>query len=145
MMSFQKSISKTLVFGQLLCLMPISGITSRDPIDLKFKWKSFRFIYCVVLTFIVFLLLVSFVVWIFRYNEFSLDNINILVIYFTHIATILMFFKIGKKWPKLVTTWTELERSFPSSGVGNHLHNQLSLRLLIACTSAISKLSCTVT
>lgn len=139
MMSFQKSISQTLVFGQLLGLMPISGITSGDSIDLKFKWKSFRFFYCVVLTFIVFLLLLSFVVWIIRCDEFSLDNFNILVIYFTHIITILMFFKLGKKWPKLVTTWTELERSFPSSRIDNHLHHQLSLRLMIACTSAISK------
>lgn len=140
-MSFQKSISRTLVFGQMLCLMPISGVTSGDAIDLKFKWKSFRFIYCVVLTFIAFLLLLSFFVWMVIHDEFSLDNFNILVIYFTHIVTILMFFKLGKKWPKLVTTWTELERSFPSARVGNHLHHQLSLRLVIACTSAISNLS----
>lgn len=138
-MSFHKSIVQTLIFGQFLGLMPISGITS-DAIDLRFKWKTFRFLYCIIITFLAFLLLLSFAIWFIIHNKFTLDNINILAIYFTHIITIFMFFKLGKRWPELINMWTELERSFPASSRGNYLYHQLNLRLIVTSLFSISKL-----
>jgi hypothetical protein len=50
-----------------------------------------------------------------------------------------MFFNIGKRWPKLMQSWNNVERTLPATNAGNYLSHQLNLRLLFVTSSSISK------
>jgi len=43
--TFQISMGPVLTFVQFLALMPIVGVSQKDPKALRFKWKSFRTVF----------------------------------------------------------------------------------------------------
>lgn len=131
-MSFRKSISQTIVFGQLLGLMPISGGT--------FKWKSFKFLQCVVVSIGSLLFLVSMFANIVVDKKYSLANFVTLIVYLADCITIILFFKLGMHWSKLIQSWDDMERSLPTPQSSSYLCHQLNLRLLVILSSSISKL-----
>lgn len=139
-MSFRKSISQTLVFGQLLGLMPICGITS-DFSDLKFKWKSFRCLHFAVVSLGAASLLILMLLFLHQHREFSLENIDTVVVYSTNIITIVLFFRLRHKWPKLIEFWDNFECRL---NLNDSEHRQQSnLRLMLVVTSSLGKLSLT--
>lgn len=137
-MPFRNSISQTLVFGQLLGLMPISGVTS-DDVALKFKWKSFRCFVSIIFFIGSLLFLLSILLWMVTEKQYSLKNLIILLVYATNLITIILFFNLRNQWPSLIKLWERMEISFPSPEDGNYLTHQLNLRLLFVAVSSIGE------
>lgn len=137
-MSFRKSISQTLVFGQLLGLMPICGITS-DLSDLKFKWKSFRCLHFAVVSLGAVFFLILMLLFLYQRREFSLENIDTLIVYSTNLITIVLFFRLRRKWPKLIECWNNFESRLNLND--NENRQQSNLRLMLIVTSSLGKLS----
>lgn len=134
-MSFTQSIYQTLVVGQLLGLMPITGVTA-ESINLKFKWKSFRFFHCVVVFIASFIFLVAISVKAVNQEKHSLETFVTISIYLSSSVSIVLFLKLAQKWPRVAFKWEEAERSLPAS---NSLKHQLNLRLWIVVASSIRK------
>lgn len=44
--SFQENIKFFIIIGQCFGLMPLEGITNKNVRELKFTWKSWKFLYC---------------------------------------------------------------------------------------------------
>lgn len=45
--SFHQTFSFVIVFGQFFGIMPLHGIMTKDPQEIRFKWKSIRFFYAI--------------------------------------------------------------------------------------------------
>lgn len=139
-MSFHSAISQTLVFGQLLGLMPLSGVRSHE-VQLKFTYKSLQFVqFCLVLAAAISFVVVV-IAGIFDQGKYNLTFFVYLVVYSSNLFTVIFFFKLGRKWQKLMLTWTTTEKSLPQPEDKNFLGHQLNLRLFVIATSSLSKLS----
>lgn len=132
-MSLHESLSQTLVFGQLLGLMPISR-------DLKFHWKTFRFAHFVLVSCGALFFLISIFIYVFSGRNYSLDNFIVLTVYLFNFVTIILFAKLVQNWPKVIKTWEKLSPSC-SQVKKNELSHQLNLRLLVIATSSLGKSS----
>lgn len=139
-MSFRKSISQTLVFGQLLGLMPICGITS-DLSDLKFKWKSFRCLHFVVVLLGAASLLILTLLFLRQHQELSLENIDTVIVYSTNIVTIVLFFRLRHQWQRLIECWDNFECRLNLDN--SELQRQSNLRLILVVASSLGNSSFT--
>jgi hypothetical protein len=133
-MSFHLAMSKTLWFGNVLGLMPIIGVNTKE-IRLKSILKSLHC--CLIFIGSTFFFLTTFTRSIEQRN-FSLDRIMSLAVYSTNILTIVLFLKLGGKWLKLIKTWSLSEEDL-SPDWSNSLTHQLNLRLFVVMSSSIGE------
>lgn len=139
-MSFHTAISQTLSFGQLLGLMPISGIKS-DESRLKRNVLSVQFFHFLLVLFGVFLFVIAVFALIFHQQNYSLGTFIILVVYSSNFLTLILFYRLGKNWKNLMMSWSATTKSLPQPKDTNFLRQQLNLRLYIVASTALSKLS----
>jgi len=134
---FHSAISQTLIFGQVLGLMPISGVTKKFT-DLKVNWKSFKFIYSIAITIATFVFTGFHLYWMISNKKITLDNFMTLFVYFSNCITVIFFYKLATRWPKLIKCWknVELESKAPGSCT---LHHQMNLRMWLVLTTSFSK------
>ena len=135
-MSFQKSISQTLILGQILGLMPLHGITKSSQ-DLQFKWKSFRCFFFIVIFFQAAFVIFVTIFWIIRNKKFSSGNLIVMVIFMANFITVILFFRLRTMWPKLIRSCETFEEAFKI--VDNENFRKSNLRMIVIASSAISE------
>lgn len=140
-MSFHRAISSTLVFGQLLGLMPLSGICYRNETKLKFKWKSFRFFYFILITIGSIISLISISWWILKHKELTLRSFIVFMVYLCNVTTLILFLKLQTKWPSLVKYWIAVDKSLPALERFNYVPNQM---LFVGVASSVSEHKCNI-
>lgn len=138
-MSFRKAISQTLLFGQLLGLMPICGVSS-DRDEFKFKWKTFKFFYCVVSIVAGIFILAFYSVFMLNHQKLSLGSFVSFSVYVSNFITLILFLRLTTNWPKLIQSWESVEANASPLDT-NRLRQQLNLRLFVIVSSALSKSS----
>lgn len=139
-MPFQSAISQTLVFGQFLGLMPVIGAFSNKNRH-QILLNSLRILnFCVISASATFFLLVTFAMIIDKRN-FSLESFIKLIVYLSNLFTIILFFKLGKRWKILISSWSSTVKNLPLPGDKNFLRHKLNLRLFVIASSSLSKTS----
>jgi gustatory receptor len=113
-MTLHRSIAWTLLVGQILGLMPISGIFNHDESNLKFQWKSLRFCYTIIIFIGSILYVVYISSWMIK-DKISLNSIITAILYISNLLNAIIFFRLGIKWSELIKLWRCLQLSFPSS------------------------------
>jgi Trehalose receptor len=139
-MSFHSAISQTLCFGQLLGLMPISGIKSNES-QLKQNVMTVQFFHFLLVFIGVFLFVLAVLALIFHQQNHSLGATVILIVYLSNFLTLILFYQLGKKWKNLILTWLTTVKSLPQPEDTSYLRHQLNLRLFIVASSSLRKLS----
>lgn len=73
--SFHEAIGSILALAQFFGVMPVVGVKSKSPIDLKFQWKSLRTIYSIVL-FILMMIYGGMTLWVAFSGKINFDRIS---------------------------------------------------------------------
>lgn len=110
--NFQDSIYPVLAIAQCFGVMPVRNISSRNALDLKFTWKSFRYIFAVFVTMSCALEAVSTIVWTFS-TRVEFGKLVILVYYITNFLSLYCFLRLARTWPNLMMRWHDVEMSLP--------------------------------
>lgn len=140
-MTLHRSIAWTLLVGQILGLMPVCGIFANNMSSLKFAWKSLRFFYTIIILIGSILNVIFIFMWIIT-DEISLNTIMIFLVYVSNLLNVVIFFRIGLKWSKLVKLWSCLKLNFPSSLFvipKNYLKRKMNLILMIIIGISLGK------
>ncbi|XP_047535878.1 gustatory receptor for sugar taste 64f-like isoform X1 [Vanessa atalanta] len=99
--TFQKSLRVTLIIGQMFSLLPVEGVCSTSPIDVRFVWWSFKFTYLILSLigqfFITFMCLYKIL-----HSTSSLNGTTPLIFYGTTCITTTLFLRVALRWPDLI-------------------------------------------
>ena len=139
-MSFHNCISQTLLFGQFLGLMPVSGICHKDSSQLKFSWKSFRILYSIIISSGSLIFLVFTIMWTFISKNMSLSYFIVLIVYAGSFINVILFYKLGKQWPKLIQLWETMEMKI--SFDNKSLQRNMNMVLIVLVTAAVGECEC---
>lgn len=110
--SFHKSIYPIMIIAQCFGVMPVRNVTYKCPKDLKFTWKSFRYLFAVFVMISCGMEALSTIVWIFR-THVEFGKMVIVVYYVTNFMSFVCFLNLARVWPSLMIKWHEVERSLP--------------------------------
>ncbi|XP_026764715.2 gustatory receptor for sugar taste 64f-like [Galleria mellonella] len=99
--TFQKSLKVTLVMGQIFSLLPVVGICSDDPMNVRFVYTSWK---CFYSTFSILGQIYMALMCVYNFSLFltSLNNVAPLIFYTTSCITMIMFYDAARAWPTLV-------------------------------------------
>lgn len=109
--SFQEAIGPVLRFSQVFAIMPVNGVNSKEISNIKFKWKSFKAVYSLLLIAcgtIEFFLCVRLVLK----RGLTLGYASALAYYFAAVFGAFCFFRLSMKWQQSMKRWYELEKVF---------------------------------
>lgn len=112
--NFHTAIGPFLILAQCFGIMPLNNVTSNNPLDLKFTWKSFKFFYAIFVTICMLFQTISTIIWTFSHRV-EFDKIVPLVTFATNTIALCSFLKLGKKWPVLMQNWHTIENKLPTS------------------------------
>lgn len=110
--SFQESIYPVMAIAQCFGVMPVLNISSKNPSDLQFAWKSFRYFFAVFVALSCGLEAVSTITWTFC-TRMEFGKMVILVYYITNFLSFFCFLRLARTWPNLMMQWRNVERSLP--------------------------------
>lgn len=109
--SFQEVIRPCLTSSQCLGVMPVSGLSSHNPDQYEFKWKSAKVVYAVI--FLIFGTIDSCtgIRRLFRLG-FNFYFAESLLFFVSAMARAFLIFRIALNWPEIMKRWRECEKSF---------------------------------
>lgn len=94
--------------------MPVTGLLSSDPKNLKFKWKTFGIVHT---GFVIFGLLICNILAIYRLlisvNASSFSIARPLVFLTSNLYAVSCFFLLARKFPCIMQKWLEVEMELP--------------------------------
>lgn len=100
------------MIAQIFAILPLTGLNSKDVFKIKFKFKSIRTAYSLI----IFLLLGSYsviiLIWSFQ-KRISFDRITPVLFSTITAFIIICFIQLAKKWPDLMINWIEVEQTLP--------------------------------
>lgn len=110
--SFHEAIGLVLAVGQCFGIMPVRGIYTKSPTNLRFTKCSLRFLWCIFLSLGFAATSSLTLLWISRTNLKFGKLINF-IFDFSSFASLICFLDLAKKWPKLMIRWKEVEKFLP--------------------------------
>ncbi|XP_018319394.1 gustatory receptor for sugar taste 64f-like [Agrilus planipennis] len=105
--SLHYCMKNILILSQICAFIPVDGI-SGCPHDLKFRWRSYKTIY----TLLVLLLQTIYTLITIIYATKNEKNFNsfVLVLWnFRCVLSLIAFLKVAQKWPRFMQEWSEME------------------------------------
>lgn len=96
----------------MFAIMPVNGIFSKNPIDLKFYWKSFRTIYAII-SFIIYMIMTLLITYSTFNMEITFASLTEIVFYGCNTYVIFLFVILAQKWPKIINEWEIVEKNLP--------------------------------
>lgn len=136
--SFQKSIYPIMIIAQCFGVMPVHNISLKCPLALRFKWKSFRYFFAVIVTISCGLEASSSIIWTFR-TQVLFGKMVILVYYVTNCLSFISFLNLARHWPSLMEKWHEVEISLPQPAIEKKkLQTSVRIRRIAAVILAMS-------
>lgn len=125
--SFHKSIYPITIIAQCFGVMPVQNVSGKGPSELKFTWKSFRYLFAVFITISCGMEAVSTIVWTFR-SHIEFGKLIIVVFYVTNFMSFVCFLNLARNWPSMMMKWHEVERNLPQVDDEKEKH-QMSVRI----------------
>nr|CAD7429646.1 unnamed protein product [Timema monikensis] len=112
------AIAPILVAAQCFGIMPVEGILGPSPRSLRFRVRSFRFVYTLTVWLCIGVLEVLSVCHMINALRNSAGSIMTgigaatagAVFYGNACLALYLFLKLAKKWPRLLSSWSEMER-----------------------------------
>lgn len=98
---FHEAIKPVLLIGQFFGCMPVSNITTTSPNSLKFTWKSIRSLFSLFTTLSCGFQALLTIYWTFS-KRIEFGKMVFLVFYATNFLSFVCFFRLAKKWPRLM-------------------------------------------
>lgn len=108
------------MFARLFGVMPVAGLTSKNPKDLMFSWISLRTIHTGILIIgFMFFNVLSF------YRTITNTNTNItkmtpIVFYSSNLYAMICFVSIARKFPFVMQQWCHVESTLPRVKLQKH-------------------------
>ncbi|XP_069678714.1 gustatory receptor for sugar taste 64f-like [Periplaneta americana] len=133
--SMHRAMNSVLLVAQFFALCPVQGITSSRPADLRFRWRSFRVIYTIIVI-LAFMVSLGFTISWYLIVGFTFKTSGSLVFYLTGTLCCCMFLKMATKWPGLALLWHQTERSQMHYGYPDHLRFKIRTMAAIIATVA---------
>lgn len=130
------SIAFTLLIGQIMGLMPLRGIFHRDESHLKITWKSWQFLNATAVLIGSIIYVQFIIVWIITAGV-SLNGLISFVIYIGCLLNVILFFKIGLKWQKLLKLWRCVDLFDSTTVFNKNTSNFLKRKMNIIATVII--------
>uniref|UniRef100_A0A240SYM1 Uncharacterized protein n=1 Tax=Phlebotomus papatasi TaxID=29031 RepID=A0A240SYM1_PHLPP len=112
--SFQEAIKKIIIMAQCFGVLPVIGVTSKSPSNMRFSWLSFRTIYSIV-AFIATGFYTAIVVHYSLSSKIEFVKVVPVINYTSNFYILYAFIKLAKKWPALMEEWKKAEMSFSPS------------------------------
>lgn len=144
--TFHNAIKPVLLIGQFFGVMPVENILTRDPSQLKFTWKSVRFMFALFITLSCGAEALLTVYWTFsRRVEFG--KMVFLVFYVTNFMSFASFLVLAKNWPQLMGLWHDVEKKLPplrSKGEKRNLRTRMRNAAAIILTLSLIEHLCSV-
>ncbi|XP_049822393.1 gustatory receptor for sugar taste 64f-like [Aethina tumida] len=129
--SFQENIKFFIIIGQCFGLMPLEGITNKNVRELKFTWKSWKFLYC------LYNISGAFVTMIFCCIKFTMYGLTIdelapFMFYVWNFFAGVQMIQICRNWTHLLKEWSIVEMSMRNySFIFNLKRKFVSISLLV--------------
>ncbi|XP_055605233.1 gustatory receptor for sugar taste 64a-like [Uranotaenia lowii] len=131
MAKFNMSMVSAFVAFQLFGIFPVMGIRKRDPLDLRFKWTSFRTIFSLLITTVG---IVMFYIELERLDKVGANAINTIgiVFYGTTVISMFLMINLARKWRPLAVRWELYDRSLVNERLVSGTKLSSIVRLLTA-------------
>lgn len=108
----QANLISVLMIAQIFAILPLTGLNSKDVFNLKFKFKSIRTGYSLLIFILLSIYSVIIIIWALQ-KRISFDRITPVLFSLITTFIILCFIQLAKKWPNLMIKWMEVERTLP--------------------------------
>ncbi|XP_063697515.1 gustatory receptor for sugar taste 64f-like [Culicoides brevitarsis] len=126
---FNRAISPAILMAQFFGVMPLYNLTANDVMLLEFKLKSWRTaysIFCIIAT--IFSTCTAFV--LAYETNFEISQISPFIFYALNVYIMIEFFRLARKWPRIMRHWERVENAIVNSRNRN-LDDSLSRQLRI--------------
>ena len=110
--TFHEAMTAVLVVAQCFGVMPVIGITSKDPRKLRFSFKSFRMVNFYITFCCVSILFGIIISWTIR-KKMEFGKIEKIIFYGYNLVGLGCFMSLARKWPKLMQKWTKVDMELP--------------------------------
>lgn len=110
--SFHKAIHPILFVAQCFGVMPVVNISSDNPSEVKFSWKSFRSYFALFVMLSCGSEAITATIWLFK-TRLEFGKMIIVVFYVTNFMSFLAFLRLAQAWPDLMMRWHALEKKLP--------------------------------
>ncbi|XP_058823604.1 gustatory receptor for sugar taste 64e-like isoform X1 [Topomyia yanbarensis] len=110
--TFHDAIAGLLVTAQFCAVMPVCGITSKDPKNLHFSWTSKRIVYTYAACLGTAFFTVNAIVRFFM-RSFTFVGLTVVFFYSYNLYGLYCFIKVARKWPALIRKWHQAEQLLP--------------------------------
>lgn len=157
--STQTTVKFIVILAQCFTLLPIDGVTSTTPADLKFTWKSWKIFYTILTFFSTFFVILMGMVHFFlgilkfeRIGKFAAEfswtegNFEIFaavehIFYLSAITKIVLFLRLARIWPKLIMEWTKIDAAMEKNyGYPKKLDRKLKWTCFFVIITATGRL-----
>ncbi|XP_058448772.1 gustatory receptor for sugar taste 64e-like [Malaya genurostris] len=112
--TFHDAIAGLLLAAQFCGVMPVCGITAKDPKMLYFSWKSKRTFYTYAACLGTAFFSVNAIIRFFMRN-FSFVAMTVVFFYTYNLYGLYCFLRVAQKWPALIRRWHQVEQLLPQS------------------------------
>ncbi|XP_023290777.1 gustatory receptor 5a for trehalose [Orussus abietinus] len=127
--SLHVSFRPIIIMAQCFSVLPVSGINSPDPSNLKFTWRSPRILYCGI-SFLSASLMTIFCVIHLARTDITSTKTTSAVFFGTSCMTTLLFLQLATRWPSFVLAWNKFERERTSPRNVSRISLALRFRIL---------------
>lgn len=100
------------MIAQIFAILPLTGLNSKDVFNLKFKLKSIRTGYSLLIFVLLSCYSVIIVIWALQ-KRINFDRITPVLFSLITTFIVLCFIPLAKKWPDLMIKWMEVEETLP--------------------------------
>jgi gustatory receptor len=107
--NFHQSMYPALVVAQCFGVLPVLNISARCPLELRFTWRSFSFVYAVFVLLCSCLKTIATAAWSFQ-TSIKFGKLGYLVYYSTNFLLFVHFLHMAKAWPEIMRQWHKVEK-----------------------------------
>ncbi|XP_053691099.1 gustatory receptor for sugar taste 64f-like [Sabethes cyaneus] len=112
--TFHDAVAGLLVVAQFFAVMPVCGITVKNPKALNFTWTSKRIIYTYLVCFGTAFFVGNAIVRFFM-RSFNFTRMTVVFFYTYNLYGLYCFIQVAQKWPTLMCKWHQAEQLLPQS------------------------------
>ncbi|KAF2896731.1 hypothetical protein ILUMI_09438, partial [Ignelater luminosus] len=120
------NIEWVLFVAQCFAQMPVMGITEPDARYLKFTWKSWRVLYC-VLNILGSGFLCVFYVYLAAVHGSDIYKASDIIFNLSTTTVTVLFLRLAMEWPELMRKWSAVESSMHKYGWPKYLHTRITI------------------
>lgn len=141
--NYQEAIYTPLLLAQLFGIMPVRNISSKNPANLYFTWKSFRTCYAILTFIALFLYSLMTIHWSIFSGNIEFIKFVPVIFYTSNTYIVLAFIILARRWPGLMVKWLRVENGLPKYATlkeRRRLSKKIKMVSIVIMTLSLSKL-----